>query len=29
MLQFMPADTRPVKQDFRNLTYQALVDKEN
>ena len=26
MLQFMPSDTYPVTQDFRNLTYQALVD---
>ncbi len=25
MLQFMPSDTHPVKSDFRNLTYQALV----
>ena len=25
MLQFMPSDTYPVKFDFRNLTYQALV----
>ncbi|MFN8493345.1 MAG: serine hydrolase domain-containing protein [Caldilineaceae bacterium] len=26
MLQFMPPDTYPVVVDFRNLTYQALVD---
>lgn len=26
MLQFMPPDTYPVIIDFRNLTYQALVD---
>lgn len=25
MLQFMPSDTYPVTQDFRNLTYQALI----
>jgi CubicO group peptidase (beta-lactamase class C family) len=26
MLQFMPSDTYPVVVDFRNLTYQALID---
>jgi CubicO group peptidase (beta-lactamase class C family) len=26
MLQYMPSDTWPVVTDFRNLTYQALVD---
>ncbi len=26
MTQFMPSDTYPVNPDFRNLTYQALVD---
>ncbi len=26
MLQFMPSDTYPVASEFRNLTYQALVD---
>jgi CubicO group peptidase (beta-lactamase class C family) len=26
MLQFMPSNTYPVTSDFRNLTYQALVD---
>ena len=26
MLQFMPSDTYPVVADFRNLTYQALIE---
>ncbi|MDQ3248626.1 MAG: serine hydrolase, partial [Chloroflexota bacterium] len=26
MLQFIPSDTYPIVADFRNLTYQALVD---
>jgi CubicO group peptidase (beta-lactamase class C family) len=26
MLQYMPSDTWPVVTDFRNLTYQAMVD---
>jgi CubicO group peptidase (beta-lactamase class C family) len=26
MLQFMPSDTYPIVADFRNLTYQALVE---
>jgi len=26
MLQFMPSETYPVRADFRNLVYQALVD---
>jgi CubicO group peptidase (beta-lactamase class C family) len=26
MLQYMPSDTYPIVPDFRNLTYQALID---